>query len=295
MTINSSCKDVGGLSGNTQSPGATERWTKIHHHIVALREHLNNKVKKKTKERHLELGTSRIERDEEDVSSIITYIYAWLPELWGKDHPITSFAAGEIATDDVKDDIIDLRERGEISRDEFVGRFTQENAKLSYYDPIKRQSLKLFEKKTTKKKHLKTEDEGQSFTNIFTMCNEKKLDLRKIMDYYVTSKPWVIINKDEKNRNNNKHLFQNHLQNLSSIPKTHKAPDNISTSIVTSIRMISFADLKPRTYKLLPDEIKNCLSSMPGNNLRVIFDNYSYKCSVPSKQKYISQMESLTV
>ena len=191
-----------------------------------------------------------------------------------------------LATDDVKDDIIDLRERGEISRDEFVGRFTQENAKLSYYDPIKRQSLKLFEKKTTKKKHLKPEDEGQSFTNIFTMCNEKKL---------VTSKPWVIINKDEKNRNNNKHLFQNHLQNLSSIPKIHKAPDNISTSIVTSIKMISFADLKPRTFKSLPDEIKNCLSSMPGNNLRVIFDNYSYQYSAPSKQKYISQMESLKV
>ena len=95
MTINSSCKDVGGLSGNTQSPGATERWTKIHHHIVALREHLNNKVKKNTKERHLELGTSRIERDEEDVRSIITCIDAWLPELWGKGHPITSFAAGE--------------------------------------------------------------------------------------------------------------------------------------------------------------------------------------------------------
>ena len=30
MTINRLCKYVGRLSGNTQNPGSTERWTKIH-------------------------------------------------------------------------------------------------------------------------------------------------------------------------------------------------------------------------------------------------------------------------
>ena len=39
------------------------------------------------------------------------------------------------------------------------------------------------------------------------------------------------------------------------------------------------------------DEIMNHLSSMPGNNLDVIFDNYSYKDSVPSKERDFSQME----
>ena len=74
--INRSCKNVGGLSGNIQNPGAPERWTKIHHHIVALREHLNKKIKKNAKERHVELSTTRIERDEEDVRNIITCIHA---------------------------------------------------------------------------------------------------------------------------------------------------------------------------------------------------------------------------
>ena len=52
---------------------------------------------------------------------------------------------GESATDNMKDDIIDLKGRGEIARDEFVGRFTHENTKLNYYDPVKRQPLKLFD------------------------------------------------------------------------------------------------------------------------------------------------------
>ena len=55
--------------------------------------------------------------------------------------------------------------------------------------------------------------------------------------------------------------------------------------------MISVAVLKPRTFNSWADEIMNYLSSMPGNNLHVILDNYSYEYSVPSKQKDVCQME----
>ena len=61
MTIKRSYEDVGGQSGNTQNPGVTERWTKIHYHIVALREHLDNRMKTKNTEIHVELGTARME------------------------------------------------------------------------------------------------------------------------------------------------------------------------------------------------------------------------------------------
>ena len=52
----------------------------------------------------------------------------------------------------------------------------------------------------------------------------------------------------------------------------------MSTSIVDAMhaaRMISVADLKLCTFKLWAIEIMNYLSSMPGNNLHVIFDNSS--------------------
>ena len=250
MTINRSCKDIDGISGNTKNPGATERWIKAHH-IVALHEHLNKKIKKKTKERHVELGTARIERDEEDVRNIITCFNAWLPESWEKGHHITNFAMGETAMDDRNDGIIDLRERGEITRNEFAGRFTQENTKLNDLDSIKQPPLKLFEKKTTTKKHSIPEDKDQLFTDIFAICDEEKLDLCKIMDCCVTSKSWTIVNDDEKCCSNNKHLLGSHSQNLSPIFKTHKVPDNISTSIVDVMRaitMISVADLKCTSF-----------------------------------------------
>ena len=58
-----------------------------------------------------------------------------------------------------------------------------------------------------------------------------------------------------------------------------------------AIRMISVAGLKRHTFKSWADEIMNYLSSMRGNNLHVIFYNYSYEYSVPSKQRDASQME----
>ena len=67
MTINRSCKEIGGLSGKTENVGASERWAKIHHHMVARREHLNEKVRKNAKDVNIELGALRIERDERDV------------------------------------------------------------------------------------------------------------------------------------------------------------------------------------------------------------------------------------
>ena len=107
------------------------------------------------------------------------------------------------------------------------------------------------------------------------MFDKKKLDLCKIMDCGMTSKPWAFINEDEKSCNNNKHLFRNHLQNFSPIPKTYKVPDIISTSIIyamRAVRMISVAGLKLCNFKSREDRKINYLSSIPGNNLHIIFD-----------------------
>ena len=68
--------------------------------------------------------------------------------------------------------------------------------------------------------------------SLLTVLQCKTKDLHKIMDYCTTSRPWAIVNKYEKSHANNKHLFQNHLQNLSPIPKTHKVTNNIFILIV---------------------------------------------------------------
>ena len=293
MTINRSCKDVGGLSGKTQNTGASQRWAKINHHIVALREYHNQRIRKKTSTKHVDLGSNRIKRDEIDVKNILSCIDTWLPNFWRSGHPVTNFATGEIATDEMKTDLNDIKERGETARDEFIERFTKADSPLSYYDPIKKQKFNLFEKKKSENKQSIPEDEGQSFTEVLATFDQRKLDLRSIMDYCVTSKPWAIVNENEKSRESNKYLLRNYLQNICPVPKKYTLPDT-SASIVDAmrvVRMIGIGNLKPHTYRSWANQIKGYLDSLPGNSLHVIFDDYSYEHSVPSKQRNVTHIE----
>ena len=105
-------------------------------------------------------------------------------------------------------DSLDIKARGAAARDEFLEALTSADKKEVYYGPIKRQDIKLFSVKPTKNKKTITSDECQSFAEIFSLFDEKKLNLRLIMDWPVFSKPWAIVNYDLKSRNNLKSVFR---------------------------------------------------------------------------------------
>ena len=71
-------------------------------------------------QKHVQLSPGRMERDEANVRNISTCVDTWLPDLWKHGHSITNFASGEIATDEMINDIVDLKNRGEVARDEFI-------------------------------------------------------------------------------------------------------------------------------------------------------------------------------
>ena len=83
-TVNRQCKDVGGIGGDTEKLGATERWVRSSHLIAALCDRMNKKIHKKAKQKHIDLGKPRMQRDERDVSDVQDCMETWLPSLW---HP----------------------------------------------------------------------------------------------------------------------------------------------------------------------------------------------------------------
>ena len=97
MTINQSCKEIGGLSSKTENVGASDRWAKIHHHIEAIRQHLNEKVRKNIKEVNIELSPLRMERGERDEQMIPKCLKNWTSNMWHSDQPISNNATGKIA------------------------------------------------------------------------------------------------------------------------------------------------------------------------------------------------------
>ena len=81
-------------------------------------------------------------------------------------------------------------------------------------------------------------DEYQSFTEVFALYDQKKLDLWKLMEWPVTSQPWAIVNEDMKSRHNQKSFFRNELQLMSTDSPSAVAPEGIETSIVDGIRVV---------------------------------------------------------
>ena len=81
----------------------------------------------------------------------------------------------------------------------------------SYYNPVKKQKLVTFGSNRKKKKLLSTtEDENEkSYGEIFSRFGNKKLDLRMIMNWPATSKPYSICGENEKTRSSRKSDFRN--------------------------------------------------------------------------------------
>ena len=70
--------------------------------------------------------------------------------------------------------------------------------------------VNLFKKGNTKEKRSIPEDEGQLFADILSTFDSKSFDLRKIMEWSVTLKPWSIFKEENKGRTNQKSPFRNH-------------------------------------------------------------------------------------
>ena len=193
MTINRSCKDIGGLSQSTNDPGTTERWTRNNHLMVALREHQNQKIRRHSRSTSRELGTAKIKRDEANVRCIQDYLEKWVPDILKPTQFIADISYGLKATEQMTIDSPDIKTRGAKSRDMFLEALSSKEKKEVYHDSIKRQEIKLFTvKEKRKKKESIALDESQSFAEVFSLFDEHKLDIRSILQWPVFSKVWQL-------------------------------------------------------------------------------------------------------
>ena len=170
--------------------------------------------------------------------------------------------------------------------DKFISRFTDfeyprrnENKRASYHNSIKKEkvvSFQIVKKETPVKFPL---DESKSFGETLSRFEGKKLNLRMIMDWPVTSKPYAIAAEDGKVRSNSKSLFRNYLQCLCQVKPSNDPSTAIQTSIVDAMRvgrMISIKNANPPIFLSWAKNVFSYIHGLPGDNLHIVFDNYSH-------------------
>ena len=104
----------------------------------------------------------------------------------------------------------------------------------------------------------------------------------------VTSKPWSIVNENDKTRSNAKSLFRNLLQLSSPTPPTNILPENIGVSVVDAMRVVKMIPIKktsPRTFRGWGKQFFDYMKQLPGCIIHIVFDNYGYEYHVPSKDR----------
>ena len=94
MTINRASKDTGGLPGKKENAGASERWMRINHLMAALREKLDQVIRRRTSSGRVDLGRKRLLSDEQDYETFASCLFEWIPKIWENDQPIINLANG---------------------------------------------------------------------------------------------------------------------------------------------------------------------------------------------------------
>ena len=134
-----------------QNVGVSERWMGINPIMAALREHLDELIKTRSWNRHVDLGRKRMLSDKNDVATLCDCLTEWMPDLWNPDQPLVNIATGQRASEEMVENVRTCKERGVEAMKQFEVRFTiQESTEMSksYYDTIPRQSDNVSEYKT---------------------------------------------------------------------------------------------------------------------------------------------------
>ena len=104
----------------------------------------------------------------------------------------------------------------------------------------------------------------------------------------------AIVNEDLKSRDNAKSVFRNALQLMAPINSTCVAPKGITASIVDCMRVVRMmrpSNVGGNTLRHWAEVFFRYVSTLPGGNLHLVFDNYNYRYSVPSKNRKVVEIE----
>ena len=147
-TINRDCKTGGGYIGFSASFPATQRWvlnaSRRAKYRKLIREHLSLKPEGYI---HKELAAARIKIDSEAVEKVQDVLENVLANPWNGGE-LASLSTGVLASDTIKDNLLNARKYGATNCKEFVESRCSSLQTIDFFDPLKQVNLQTF-------KHLK--------------------------------------------------------------------------------------------------------------------------------------------
>ena len=150
QTINREQKCHGGITGYSTSPGTVQRWVLTSHTVSKCFSKLESDLLISSKSsRPKDIGPARIAFDENAVQRTYEILASWGNPFNFRQSLVHLFSGVEAALD-VQRDLLTAEESGQSALMSFVTDRIQSN-NVSFYDRIKRLSLKTFKSMAVKK------------------------------------------------------------------------------------------------------------------------------------------------
>ena len=197
-SMNKDTKTPGGTTGfSTKSP-AVMRWTLNAAYRADLRKKLYGFIDyAPQKFNHKDLRVSRIARDEKDVLSVINIFENVIINPFSQNN-LLCISNGLVATEDVKKDLLQAKERGKAAMEVFIESRLTPEAEAEFFSPIKKLKLKSFSslKKSVqvkvKNKQIPIKSNSDLFGQLALIMQTRTIDLRDVFAFPLGPHPWSL-------------------------------------------------------------------------------------------------------
>ena len=279
MTINKDTKTPEGTTGFSMKADAIMRWTLNEPYRAELRKCLHSHLKlSPTCYPHKDLTPSRIKKDERDVQAIIDVAKNVFINPFSRSSLI-SISNGMVATENVREDLLNAKEKGMEAMEEFITSRLTENPEVEFFDPIKKMKLKTFStmKKTVtnkvKDKIIPVKSHSNMFGQLALLMQTRDIDLREVFKYPVGPYPWSLCGPMGELRKTSKasllHLIEKDVN-------TEEFVEGETVTVLDGMALVQKLRTSGKTFGELSQDLAEIVLALGKNSSRIdlVFDVY---------------------
>lgn len=275
QTCNRDSKTKGGITGFTLNRGAVQRWILAQPERSAITRQCELMAGIQGDDRiHKSLDESRMLKDERDVSSIISTINGMINPFDCSHDELVSLSSGVVASDKVKADLLEARDKGEKAVSEFmIERLV--GSEKDIFSPLKALRLKTFETQAKKKvsktrtgKEITLKYDRNLFARLLVIGQTRKVNLHEVLKYSLGPVSFPLANTDGSMNKPNKSALLQLLESKSDNCLTETVPPN-GALLIDGMALLQALGKIPSTFGEVGNLILSNIVSMARH----------YKCS----------------
>ena len=203
QTLNRSTKTKGGIVGFSLKKSAVQRWLLTAHSRATFVDkcRLMTVDTKQTENRlHKETASARVRLDEEDVRKVMEVVSNW-NNPFNESEELVSISSGCVANNDIKEDLLSARQKGNDALTTFVEERILSNS-TGFHETLSKLKLGTFsnaQKKTSFTKDGRTvilKADRNLFARLLVIGQSRKMDLRELLVHELGPLPWSLASFD---------------------------------------------------------------------------------------------------